>query len=619
MDNKEYNKKISEIMKGSARRSRLNLGTAALPDFAYDNFEAKKRKNNLGNLDVLDNSTGEDGNLSSWELLRRSKQLLAMRTVTPELAARLDLRRDWNQHRQVTTLLDCFPSLKYSYSSLRGKKFDSSVSIFSNGLKARVNDVARSHSIRLDPVDAPKELFKYRQRIQKIITWAYAQNLVPVMMTLTVFHRWHDLAPLCRVLWNSWSELFRGPLGLKRKAYIGLRGYVRRMEETFNDGDEDYNGFLNSGWHPHYHVMLIVPRDKLSTLSAYESELQKLWVKLVRKYYRREFGEDISASYLPSFEKHGLFFSRFKSTKHARRCGCRHGRAGDLFEVKEGKYLAKVMGTDSPLYGGDAELTSRFKQSKTPFNLLRCELTANLSDLWCEYAIATKKIACFTFSFGLQAEVDKYFESLHGGASAVSDVKFSTEGEGFIVRLKVEDYKWLYRYGLIGQLLNKASKSFDVAKAWLKESFDIEVLADVDSVTDDENLASQNIASSIDDNATDDKNINPSNDELVTDDETDDDDFDGSTGGNVVVSSVENVDVNEGCDSELDRHSIMLALYQIVLDDDKNFTRTIYVSSLLERLGVDVVHKVSTKNLYHIFRSVVSHFNIQQDSTLKFT
>lgn len=419
--------------------------------------------------------TGKLEDKNRWNLLRRSKQLLAMRTVTRALAERLDLRRDWNHHRKVTTVLDCFPALKYSYSSLRGKKLDGAVSILSDGQSARIDDIARSHSIRLDPVDSPKELYKYRQRIQRIISWAYSNELVPVMMTLTVYHRWNDLAPLCRVLRGAWSDLFRGPAGMKRKAYVGLRGYIRRMEETFNDGDSNFNESLNSGWHPHYHVILFVPRDRLSALSDYELELRKVWVKLVRKHYLKEFGVDIPAAFLPSFEEHGLFFSRFKSAAHARKCGCSQARGGDLFEVHDGKYLAKVLGTDTPLYGGDSELTSWAKFSKTPFDLLKCKVTANLSDLWCEYAIATKKIPCFTFSKGLNKEVDAYFESLSGSVAA-SSVVLPTEG--LVVSLKPEDYHWLYRHFLIGELLDNAAKGYDVAKAWLKDSFGIEVVED---------------------------------------------------------------------------------------------------------------------------------------------
>ena len=260
-----------------------------------------------------------------------------MRTVSQELIEKLDLRRDWNLTRPVDTVLDLFPAVKFAHSSLRGKKFDALVDVVSNGKSVHIKDIALSHSIRLDLVDSPKELYKYRLRIQKVIEWAYAQNLVPVMMTLTVFHRWHYLAPLYRVLSGAWSDLFRGSAGLKRKEYIGLRGYIRRLEETFNDGDANFDESLNSGWHPHYHVILLVPREKLSVLSDYEMELRKVWGSLVRNHFLKEFGEDIPVAYLPSFEEHGLVFSRYETAQHARRCGCQKGKAGDLFEVKDGQ------------------------------------------------------------------------------------------------------------------------------------------------------------------------------------------------------------------------------------------------------------------------------------------
>ena len=361
---------------------------------------------------------------------------------------------------------------------------ENSVEFSSRAGCSSVSDIARSHSIRLDPVDAPKELFKYRLRLQKIIAWAYANDLVPILMTLTIFHRWQPLASLCRVLGGAWSELFRGPVGLKRKARIGLRGYVRRMEETFNDGDSQFSKIknlnpevgtkvFNSGWHPHYHVLMFVPRDKLPEVSTYENELRRDWVSLVQKYYRREFGEDIPSSYYETFLRHGLFFSRYKSTLHARRYGNRFGRRGDLFEVKDGFYLSKLLGLDNSEIGIDLELTSSSsKSSKVPFDLLRGEVTANAVDLWCEYAIATKKIPCFTFSHGLQKEVDQFFETQDGEKDFCRSEK---SGRNFSFSISDSDYRVLYRKGEIGNLLKKMSEGFEAVESWLRLTFDIDV------------------------------------------------------------------------------------------------------------------------------------------------
>ena len=457
-------------MSGSKRRSQLGIGVAA-----------NLKDANLGTIDVVGSGNrkvvvGSGKIVKSrhdvWKLLYRSKQLLSMRTVSQELIDKLDYREEWNQWRDIETVLDLFPSLKYSYSSLCGCRFSDcgTVKILSDGCRARIADIARSHSIRLDPVDSPKQLFKYRQRIQRIIDWSYANDLVPVMVTLTMFHRWQPLEALCRVLRNAWSDLFRRD-GHKRKQYLDLRGYVRRMEETLNDG-EDLSG-TNAGWHPHYHVILIVPRENLQLLSEYEEKLRLVWVKLVSKYYKQEFGEEIPAAYYEAFKDHGLVLSRYKSEEHAVRCGNPFGVAGGVLEVHDSEYLAKVMGTDTPVYGGDSELTAGIqKYSKTPFEMLRGEVTANLADLWCEYALATKKIPCFTFSRGLEKEVAEYFK-VHDTLELVGA---SVPKEKVVGEILPADYKRLYRMCKTGNLLEVANQGSEVLASWLKDSFDIDMV-----------------------------------------------------------------------------------------------------------------------------------------------
>ena len=271
---------------------------------------------------------------------------------------------------------------------------------------------------------------------------------------------------------------------MKRKQYMGLCGYIRRMEETFNDGEDESE--TNAGWHPHYHVILLIPRDKLQLVSEYEDTLKTVWVELVRKYYKAEFGEDIPVSYYETFRQHGLVglvFSRYKTEEHAVRCGNANGKAGDLLEVHDGKYLAKIMGTDSPLYGGDTELTAGMqKNSKAPFDLLRGKVTASLADLWCEYALATKKMASFTFSHGLQKEVDTYFASVGVQPSVAGD---SIPDEWLAGKLDPKDYHWLYQHGMLGELLAKASEGHEVLKLWLKENFNMELLEDGNEVLSD--------------------------------------------------------------------------------------------------------------------------------------
>ena len=208
--------------------------------------------------------------------------------------------------------------------------------------------------------------------------------------------------------------------------------------------------------------------------SAYEDTLKTVWVELVSKYYLVEFGEEIPSAYYETFRQHGLVFSRYKTDEHAARCGNACGKAGGLLEVHDGKYLAKIMGTDAPLYGGDTELTAVMqKNSKAPFDLLCGKVTANSADLWCEYALATKKMACFTFSHGLQKEVDTYFASLGLPLSVAGD---SLSDEWLAGKLDPKDYHWFYQHGILDALLAKATEGHDALKMWLKENFNIDLV-----------------------------------------------------------------------------------------------------------------------------------------------
>lgn len=164
-----------------------------------------------------------------FALQRNGKKALAMRSVddlSEEQRKRLDQRRDWNQeNRAVETVLDLFPSFKYSYSSMLPQAHRSGFVdlVVSEKGKTRVADVARSHSIWLDPVDAPKELYKHRLRINRIIKWAYKNNFVPVLVTLTVYHRRNNLDDLNHILGDSWRDLMSSYSGRRRAADVDCK------------------------------------------------------------------------------------------------------------------------------------------------------------------------------------------------------------------------------------------------------------------------------------------------------------------------------------------------------------------------------------------------------------
>jgi hypothetical protein len=215
----------------------------------------------------------------------------------------------------------------------------------------------------------------------------------------------------------------------------------------------------NAGWHPHFHAIWFVPKDKLDILSDMEDELRAAWVKSVQKQFKKEFDEDIDKSYLPAFRQHGLWFSRIYDGDAK--------NFGALRPVNDSKYLAKIMGYDpTEVYGGDKELASAtLKDSKIPFDLL-LEVTANNIDLFCEYAIATKGVAAFTFSKGMQDKVDKFFK-----LCPQKRASSKCPSEKLVAVIKKEVYQLIQRNSLYPMLLKKVSEGYEALCSWLNQIY----------------------------------------------------------------------------------------------------------------------------------------------------
>lgn len=345
--------------------------------------------------------------------------------------------------------------------------------VISSSGKARFAGVAHSNNMRLDPVDAPRVSYKRRKEIQRALQWGYDNGFIPVMMTLTIFHdwTWQPLTKLIAVLRNSYDDLFEHNAGEKLKKAIGFQYRIFRMEETID--------MQKDGWYPHYHVVLFVPKDNLNTLSDLEPKLKKRWQRLVQKHYCRFVGEEVPESYLPALYKHGLYLSRYSKDVKDKYGRIVH-KKGELYQVDDSKYLAKIMGCDSAeVYGGDKELAATLqKNSLSPFDLLRGEPTAEEVDLWNEYAAATKGLSCFRFARGFKEVIDEYFaRNPHR-----DPVSKKLPRESFVVSLKEEVYHLFYRNfeieeikNIIGDLIKTAgfdiSKVYDLLYAWLKKLF----------------------------------------------------------------------------------------------------------------------------------------------------
>ena len=427
------------------------------------------RKKDAENPPFLPDVTLGDSQLTRkqrFEMLRRSKMLLSMRRADAEVAKLLERRKEWNIARLpvIENNLDLFPAVKYSYSSRRPGKNEISL-VVSDGGNVRFDGVVRSCNMRLDPVDAVRIAYKKRKEIQRALQWGYDNGQIPVMLTFTIFHdwTWQPLDKLIAVLRNSYDDIFDHKVGGQFKDKIGFRYRIFRMEETIDmknplaaqndtqelseDGaceNEKLEGKHDGhhGWHPHYHVILFVPKDNLKVLEELEPTLKLRWQKLVQKHYAKFIGKEIPESYLPALYEHGLMISRYSEDVLNEHGDVIH-KQGEIYQVNDTEYFGKIMGCDSAeMYGGDKELTNSLnKNAMSPFDLLRMPVTAEIADLWNEYAIATKGKSCFRFARGFKPVIDEYFAQ-HPDRDPASASK---PKESTVASLKDSVYRLLYR------------------------------------------------------------------------------------------------------------------------------------------------------------------------------
>ena len=435
-----------------------------------------------------------------YEMLRRSKMLLSMRRADDAVAKLLERRKDWNIARLpvIENNLDLFPAVKYSYSSRRPDKHEISL-VVSDGGNVRFDGLVRSCNMRLDPVDAPRIAYQKRKDIQRALQWGYDNDFIPVMFTFTIFHdhTWQPLDVLISVLRSAYDDIFDHSVGERLRDKIGFRYRIFRMEETLDmknplaaqdepefvsvGGGEHERGQHDGkhGWHPHYHVILFVPKDNLKVLDELESTLKLRWQKLVQKYYAKFVGKEIPESYLPALYEHGLMISRYSEDVVDENGDVIH-KQGEIYQVNDTEYFGKLMGCDSAeMYGGDKELTNSLnKNAMSPFDLLRMPVTAEIADLWNEYAIATKGKSCFRFARGFKKVINEYFEQ-HLDRDPVSASK---PEESIVASLRDSVYHLLYRNFKVEEIRRTISDfaktaGLNVAKLrellfeWLKKLF----------------------------------------------------------------------------------------------------------------------------------------------------
>ena len=117
-------------------------------------------------------------------------------------------------------------------------------------------------SVRGCPLCAPKITERRRVEVQEGMAAAERLGLKVMLATFTIPHgRGDDVDAIRKQMMKGWRHGSTSRAGKAMRKLIGLRGYIRVVEVTFG----------HNGWHPHFHVLLLLDTD----LSPYA--IQQAW------------------------------------------------------------------------------------------------------------------------------------------------------------------------------------------------------------------------------------------------------------------------------------------------------------------------------------------------------
>lgn len=146
--------------------------------------------------------------------------------------------------------------------------------------RARFTGLLRCGSVWLCPVCAATIKSVRAQEVTHLYKWHMASGGSVLMLTLTVRHAiGHDLRMLRKGVAHAWRLMQSGKQWQAMKHQLKLTGTVRALEVTHGK---------KHGYHPHLHVLLLLPQMAPDAIAALRARLSVRWQSAVG----RAIGED---------------------------------------------------------------------------------------------------------------------------------------------------------------------------------------------------------------------------------------------------------------------------------------------------------------------------------------
>lgn len=277
---------------------------------------------------------------------------------------------DFRMQRKLRHIMDANPSSIKIARSIRycGSRVahihgaTPAVFLLSNGEHSKFFGTATCKNAWACPVCSAKVMAKYANEIACALD-ALEQpkyNQVAFMITLTVPHtRTMSGYETTEILFNTWKDFtVHG-----NKTYEGApKDPFAKFCQTFNCKHRVRVGeytWGEHGWHPHFHCLFWVDRDKLQDVKAWEHDLKTRWLLLAKrntiKIWDEKVSDDDPIKKANNRTRADIMYSKLNETSSAVYISV--DKNGNVIRQKSSMYICG--------WGADRELTGNFRKEAT--------------------------------------------------------------------------------------------------------------------------------------------------------------------------------------------------------------------------------------------------------------
>lgn len=344
---------------------------------------------------------------------------------------------------------------------IRSAGFESGAFVMANSQTAKFFGIASCKNAWSCPHCAPKAMAKYASEIAIALDALKVRGQLAFMLTLTIPHtRGFTCEQTTEILYNSWKAfIVRGNHNTKTSYYLRRTGERKfsgtRGNDVFATFCEEFNckhrvrvgeyTWGDAGWHPHFHCLFWVDKDKIDKVITWQSKFQERWLEIVRretlKMLKRGKSVDEAARQNVRVD---IMYSRLNSGSKAAYISV--DQNGKIIVQKSSMYICG--------WGADRELTGNYARKATneghftPFQILE-KATDDPNDEWMklylEYAWATRVRRHARINFSTQSGIKKIIESwkkTHAYQETMKKKAATNPNTGLVVVCWFNELEW---------------------------------------------------------------------------------------------------------------------------------------------------------------------------------